>query len=173
MPRRPNDVGTSAVSDRAKRASMALDELVWSLQGIKLDHLRDAANVLREVVSQSTPTSAVARGYQSVDPNKHFLIGVLPRLFQDRALFPQNEDIVDFAATALELPMNRAEKRSRYEIIGKVVCETDQLDERRLTTLVTALERLVGDKARIAAMAEKKRAGNFSWNETIQELLKS
>ena len=69
--------------------------------------------------------------------------------------------------------MNRAEKRSRYEIIGKVVCETDQLDERRLTTLVTALERLVGDKGRIAEMAEKKKSGNFSWNETIQELLKS
>jgi hypothetical protein len=173
MPKRPNDVGASAFSDRAKRASMALDELVCSLQGIKLDQLKDAANALRETVGHSAPTSAVARGYQSVDPNKHFLIGVLPSLFQDRDLFPQNEDIVDFAATALELPMNRAEKRSRYEIIGKVVCETDQLDERRLTTLVTALERLVGDKTRIAAMAEKKKSGHFSWNETIQELIKS
>jgi len=151
---------------------MALDELVWSLQGIKLEQIRDAANALREVINQSTSTSAVARGYQSVDPNKRFLIGVLPRLFQDRSLFPQNDDIADFAAAALELPMNRTEKRSRYEIIGKVVCETDQLDERRLTTLVSALEKLVGDKERLAEMAEKKKSGNFSWNETIQELLK-
>jgi hypothetical protein len=172
MAKRPTEGGPSATRDRTKRASMALDELVWSLQDIKLDQIRDAANALREIISQSTPTSVVARGYQSVDPNKRFLIGVLPRLFQDRSLFPQNDDIADFAAAALELPMNRTEKRSRYEIIGKVVCETDHLDERRLTTLVSALERLVGDNERLAEMAEKKKSGNFSWNETIQELLK-
>jgi hypothetical protein len=179
MVKRPNQSGGPfAGQDRTKRASMALDELVWSLQDIKLDQIRDAANALREIISQSasstsTSASAVARGYQSVDPNKRFLIGVLPRLFQDRSLFPQNEDIADFAAAALELPMNRTEKRSRYEIIGKVVCETDDLDEHRLSTLVSALERLVGNKERLTEMAARKKSGNFSWNETIQELLKS
>jgi hypothetical protein len=60
---------------------------------------------------------------QSIDPNKHFLIEVLPRLFQDRSSFPQNEDIADFAGTALGLQMSRAEKRSRYEIIGQLFVE--------------------------------------------------
>jgi hypothetical protein len=171
MIKRRSDQGTTSL-DRTKKASMALDELVWSLQGLKIEQIKEAADLLRISVEQSGHTSAVAKGYQSIDPNKHFLIGILPRLFQDHLLFPQNEDIADFAGTALGLQMSRAEKRSRYEIIGKVVCETDQLDELRLTTLVKALEKLVGNKEKLAQMAEKKRAGSFSWNETIQDLLK-
>lgn len=162
----------AASQDRSKKASMALDELVWMLQGVKIDQLKEAAELLRTSVDQSRYPSAVEKEYRSIDPNKCFLIGVLPRLFQDRSLFPQNEDISDFAATALGLQMSRAEKRSRYEIIGKVVCETDQLDEVRLSTLVKALEKIVGDKEKLALVAEKKRMGSFSWNETIQDLLK-
>jgi hypothetical protein len=158
---------------RLQKASMALDNLVWSLQNLKLENIKEAASVLRASVQDPEQLSAVSQGYKSRDPNKHFLIGVLPRLFQDRHLFPQNEDIVDFAASALGLEMSRSEKRSRYEIIGKVVCETDQLDEYRLTSLVSALEKLVGNNERLAQMAEKRRSGSFSWNETIQDLLKS
>jgi F0F1-type ATP synthase delta subunit len=101
------------------------------------------------------------------------LIGVLPRLLLDRDLFPSNEDIVDFAAAALRLEMTRTvEKRARHEIIGKIVCETDTLDEQQLTDLVKALEKLVGNKDRLTKMIEKKKSGTFSWNETLQELLR-
>jgi hypothetical protein len=157
----------------ARRASIALDDLVWTLQKIDVNQIRTAAEAFRASLIAKDDTSAVAKTYRSKDPNKHFLIGVLPRLFQDKALFPQNEDIAEFAANALGLEMSRTEKRSRYEIIGKVVCETDALDERALTTLVRALESLVGDKDRIHQMVERKRAGSFSWNETIQELLRT
>ena len=156
-----------------KRTSMALDDYIWSLQKLDIAQLREAADVLRSSLARDDSTSTVARTYKARDPNKHFLIGVLPRLFQDRQLFPQNEDIADFAAAALRLEMSRAEKRSRYEIIGKVVCETDSLDEGELSLLVQALERFVGDKEKLAVMAAKKRAGSFSWNETLQELLNS
>ncbi|HEM7808957.1 hypothetical protein [Burkholderia multivorans] len=156
-----------------KKASMALDDLVWTLQKLNVNQLSDAAELLRESLDKDAPASSVARTYQSSNQNKHFLIGVLPRLFQDRQLFPQNEDIADFAAVALKLEMSRTEKRSRYEIIGKVVCETDTLDDAELSTLVQALENLVGDKDKLAQMAEKKRAGSFSWNETLQELLRA
>lgn len=156
-----------------KKASMTLDDFVWAMQKLDINQLRDAADLLRSSLERDDSSSSVARTYKSGDPNKHFLIGVLPRLFQDRQLFPLNEDIADFAAAALRLEMSRAEKRSRYEIIGKVVCETDSLDEAELSLLVQALERLVGDKDKLAVMAARKRAGSFSWNETLQELLKS
>lgn len=150
-----------------QKTSMALDDLVWTLQKVDLRQLRDASDMLRSLLMKESPTSsAVARTYQSSSPNKQFLIGVLPRLFQDKALFPQNEDIADFANAALKLEMSRTEKRSRYEIIGKVVCETDTLDETELTFLVQALERLVEDKDKLAQMAERKKIGSFSWNET-------
>lgn len=164
---------TSKDIQKFQRISMALEEFVWSLRGAKLDLLQEAVDVMHTLASEPEETSAISRGYRSKDPNKNFLIGVLPRLFQDKALFPQNEDIVDFASGALCLEMSRSEKRSRYEIIGKVICETDTLDEQQLTDLVMALEKLVGNKDKIAQMIEKKRQGRFSWNETIQDLLKS
>lgn len=155
-----------------KKASMAIDDLAWALQKIDIKQLKEAGDILRSTLAMEEPTSSVARSYQSTSPNKHFLIGVLPRLFQDKGLFPQNEDIADFANAALRLEMSRTEKRSRYEIIGKVVCETDLLDETGLTMLVQALEKLVGNKEKLAQMAEMKKTGSFSWNETLQELLR-
>jgi len=160
-------------SKKLKKASMALDEFIWLLRGSKMDMLVDAARLLSMLAQEREIDSNIAKTYQSEDPNKHFLIGVLPRLFQDRKLFPQNEDIVDFAATALRLNMSRSEKRSRYEIIGKVICETDSLDEQQLTDLVKALEVLSSNSDKLELMAEKKKSGTFSWNETIQELIGS
>ncbi|MES2408609.1 MAG: hypothetical protein V4528_14965, partial [Pseudomonadota bacterium] len=61
----------------------------------------------------------------------------------------------------------------QYEIIGKVICETDSLDDIALTSLVKALEKLVEDKDKLAQMIARKRAGSFSWNETLQDLLKA
>lgn len=162
---------SSGTFGNIQKASMALDDLVWALESVKLQSLREAAELLRIRASLS-PEFVSAPHVRSQDPNKQFLIGVLPRLFQDKELFPQNEDIADFANAALRLDMSRTEKRSRYEIIGKVVCETDLLGEKRLTLLVTALEKLLGNKEQLAQMKEKKRTGSFSWNETIQDLLK-
>lgn len=158
---------------KLKKASMALEEFVWSLRGSKLDTLADAAELLSLLAQEREIEPHIAKTHKSRDANKHFLIGVLPRLFQDRSLFPQNEDIVDFAASALRLNMSRSEKRSRYEIIGKVICETDTLDEQQLTDLVKALEILSGNTDKLELMAEKKKSGSFSWNETIQEIIGS
>lgn len=155
-----------------KRASMALDDLAWSLEKLDVRQIRLISDFLRLSLSGEEWKSSVARTYQSSSPNKHFLIGVLPRLFQDKELFPQNEDIADFANTVLKLSMSRMEKRSRYEIIGKVICQTDTLDEAELSSLVMALEKLVENKEKLAQMAASKRAGSFSWNETLQELLR-
>lgn len=168
-----SQASNKTTTNQLKKASMALDDLLWALQKVDLAQLRNAAEMIRSSLVRDVSSSSVARTYKSDNQNKHFLIGVLPRLFQDKELFPQNDDITDFAATVLKLEMSRTEKRSRYEIIGKVVCETDLLDDAELGLLVTALEKLVGDKDALAHMAERKRAGSFSWNETLQDLLRS
>lgn len=174
MAKNPTDQAVRKTNTtQLQKASMALDDLLWTLQKVNLGHLKDAAEMLRTSLARDISSSSVARTYKSNNPNKHFLIGVLPRLFQDKELFPQNDDIAEFAASVLKLEMSRTEKRSRYEIIGKVVCETDLLDDSELTLLVTALEKLVGDNDKLAQMAEKKRAGSFSWNETLQDLLET
>lgn len=166
---------SSSKLDSIKKASIAIEDLMFAIQKVKPEHLKDAINALNWVVMDLKPNSqsAVAKTYQSADPNKRFLIGTLPRLLLDRDLFSSNEDITDFAEVALHLEMTRTEKRARHEIIGKIVCETDNLDEQQLTNLVRALESIVGNKDKLATMIEKKKLGTFSWNETLQELLRS
>ena len=161
--------------DSLKKASIAIEDLLFSLQRVRPEQLKEALTAINWIITDSNAhaNSTVAKTYQSSDPNKRFLIGTLPRLLLDRDLFPANEDIVDFAAVALRLEMTRSEKRARHEIIGKIVCETDTLDEKQLTDLVKALEKLVGNKERLSVMIEKKKSGTFSWNETLQELLKT
>lgn len=170
------DTGSGiAPLESLKKASIAIEDLLFALQRVRPEQLKDAISALNWVVmdSKAHSGSTVAKSYQSSDPNKRFLIGALPRLLLDRDLFPSNEDIVDFAAAALRLEMTRTvEKRARHEIIGKIVCETDTLDEQQLTDLVKALEKLVGNKDRLSMMIEKKKSGMFSWNETLQELLR-
>jgi hypothetical protein len=164
-----------ATPDRLKKATLALEDMLFAFRQARMDSLEVAIEALNDLVAErsgSASPSAVARSYQSPDPNKHFLIGALPRLLLDRDLFPSNEDIVEFATAALRIDM-KVEKRARFEIIGKIVCETDTLDEQQLTGLVKALERLVDDKHRIAVMVERKKTGSFSWNETLQELLQN
>ena len=158
-----------------KRASLAIEDLLYAIQKVRPEQLKDALSVINVAInaSETQSNSAVAKSYESNDPNKRFLIGALPRLLLDLDMFPTNDDIVEFAAEALHLKMTpTAKKRARYELIGKIVCETDTLDENQLTDLVRALENLVGNKYQLAVMLEKKKSGSFSWNETIQELLR-
>lgn len=166
---------TSSPIESLKKASLAIEDLLFAIQRVRPDQLKEAISALNRAVmdSKSEANSAVAKTYQSADPNKRFLIGALPRLLLDRDLFPANEDITDFAEVALRLEMTRTKKLSRHEIIGKIVCETDTLDEQRLTDLVRALELIVGNKDRLALMIEKKKSGTFSWNETLQDLLRT
>jgi len=169
-------VTTLTPVESLKKATLVIEDLLFAIQRVRPEQLKEALSTLNSVVmdSKSHANSAVAKSYESADPNKRFLIGTLPRLLLDRGLFPSNEDIVDFAAAALHLEMTRTvEKRARHEIIGKIVCETDKLDEQQLTNLVKALEKLVGNKDRLAVMIEKKKSGTFSWNETLQDLLRT
>jgi len=154
-----------------KRASMALDDFVWSLQRINVRQLSEAAEAFRSFLSSGGPEDMIASTYRSGNENKDFLIGVLPRLFQDKELFPQNEDITEFASAALGLDMSRAGKRSRYEIIGKIVVEMSNLGDEKFALVANALDALVDDREKLANMAEIKRSGKFSWNETIQQLI--
>ena len=155
-----------------QKAAMLIEDIAITLRSQRMSVLEDALKVLIGSSVPSKHKSQLSKQYESEDPNKHFLIGVLPRLFQDKALFPINDDIVEFANTALGLYISKSSrKRSRYKIIGNVICEADSLDEFKLTSLVRALEKLVGNKDILNKTIARKKLGDFSWNETIQELL--
>lgn len=143
-----------------------LEELSWVLS--KNSHLD--FKLLQEAVAVGATAQDRLDSRVSKNPNIHFLVGVLPIVFSDERYFPSNEDIASFAFQALKLPISRWEKRSRYELIGRVVCETAQLDDERLTRLVAALTRITAADPTAKAILEEKKLHQLSWNEVIQRL---
>lgn len=145
-----------------------IEELGWFFDQKKINLIRILPELLRENINSQV--NIVAGQFVSPDPNKHFLIGVLPRLFQDKNLFPTNEDIAEFANSALNLKVSRQEKRSKYELIGLIVCETNNLNEEKLSELVSALSAITGNEDKMKKIIEARKEGTFSWNEAIKNL---
>ena len=128
--------------------------------------------ILRSQLQASDYVVGAGNKYASPNPNIHYLIGVLPRLFQDKKIFPKNEDIASFANDVLGVDISRVEKRSKYELIGMVVCECNSLDDAKLGEMVDALALITGSNEKILRFAEERKTTGFSWNETIRKLAK-
>ncbi|MFM4913072.1 hypothetical protein ACEUCI_06100 [Aeromonas dhakensis] len=159
---------------------MKLENLLWTLRELNPNVLKDALNVINNTIKYdsehyySIDNSNVANNeiISRKNPNKGVLIGVLPRLLQNKELFPQNEDIYDFARAALNLNISRYEKRSRYELIGMLICTINELDEEKLSYLVTALDKVIDDGEELNKIVIDKKNNSFSWNEAIQKWYK-
>jgi hypothetical protein len=147
-----------------------IEELGWFLESHKQVKLSDAAVTLREILAGPASARKVGAEYTSPNPNIHFLIGVLPRLFQDLRLFPNNAAIASFAGEVLGIKVSRYEKRSKYELIGLIVCETDTLSDDKLRVLVEALAELTKSEEKLDRIRSAAKESNFSWNEAIQSL---
>lgn len=147
-----------------------IEELAWLLESKKNLKLSEMPEILRDKLLFSSPAGGAADKYVSPNPNIHYLIGVLPRLFQDAKLFSRNEEIADFAKEVLGIDIPRVEKRSKYELIGLIVCEANDLDDGKMDSLVKALSTITGSSEKIGMMAKEKTSSTFSWNETIRKL---
>lgn len=140
-----------------------LEELSWVLAS--------NSNLDFRAIADYPPRAAQALGRNvSKNPNIHFLVGSLPLIFENPKYFPSNEDIADFASEALELPISRWEKRSRYELIGLIVCETAKLDDFRLERLVSILARMLDDDPKVNMLLSERKTQKLSWNHIIQRL---
>ena len=101
--------------------------------------------------------------------NTYELIGTLPSLLKDTDIFPSNVQLVQFAQEVLGLEIPRWEKRSRNELIGLIICEVEEANRERLDVLTEWSKNILNNKAKIKKMQSNR--SNFSWNETIRELL--
>lgn len=149
-----------------RTAARFLEEFSWLLQSYSNLDFR----VLSEDVRFVSPVAKTLTKTASKNGNIHFLVGTLPIIFNDLRYFPNNEDIVEFANGALGLDIGRWEKRSRYELIGLIVCETAKLNDHRLGLLVDALSRVTADDPGAQAIMVERKANSLSWNELIQRL---
>jgi hypothetical protein len=100
------------------------------------------------------------------------LVGVLPSFLMDGDLFPTNEDIVEFSQVVLGISLTRWQKKSRYEIVGQIVCHTDQASPERLSRVAAALDEALDERGTARTKITKERKSGRSWNEVIQAMLR-
>lgn len=170
--RKKNSSKEPSEDTKIRHAIDFIEELSWLLESKNKLRLDEAPTLLRKAISQTNLTvDKPTDNFISPNPNIHYLIGVLPRLFDDKTLFEKNEDIISFAKELLEINITRPNKRSRYELIGLISCECNKLDDSKLNTLVDALSKIANNAEKLSEIAKKKNnLVSFSWNETIRQL---
>lgn len=104
--------------------------------------------------------------------NTSYLVGVLPSVFQDKELFENNSDLVNFAKEVLQLELKNSGKKSRMEIIGTIVCEVANINSSQLDYLVEALDNIIGNENQMAEIKRSRLQPNFSWNTVISSFSK-
>jgi hypothetical protein len=152
-----------------KAMARFVEELSWLLSSYADLDFRSLGELSSGIIDTSRTRNLLI--HSDRQPTVRMLVGILPGVLVDEKLFPSNEDIAEFASTTLEMPIPRWSKKSRYELIGHVVCHTDKAPPWKLESLLAALDRLVDEKGSARALVEKQRKSGASWNEVIQTLI--
>lgn len=147
-----------------------MEELSWLIATYSNLDFKAMSDIIREQLSTIAQEKSAMSQYISDNPNQHFLVGVLPSVLNDENLFTTNEDIAQFAKSVMNVNLLRYGKKSRYELIGTIVCETNRLDDRALSELVNALSVLANKKDKAKNLIMARRQQNYGWNVIIQEL---
>lgn len=159
----------SLKNDSAK-ATRFLEELSWLFESYHDIDVKSIARALADTAKQRTVRQGFS-SFVSPNPNIHFLVGLLPLVLRDASLFPSNGSIAEFAASALGMPMLSWNKKSRFELIGEIVCNAIDLDDKELSILVEALSVLANGDSHAKAIVRDAQDSKRGWNEIIQSLL--
>ncbi|MGF1727709.1 hypothetical protein [Photobacterium nomapromontoriensis] len=147
-----------------------LEEFSWLMDSYSKIDFKNAASLIETATNEQSDAKDAVGNYESKNPNKHFLVGVLPALFLDSDLFKRNQDIADFSKSVLGIELIRFSRSSRADVIGRVICSTVELDDEKLDVLVRALAVLAGNKERTKQILRNKDDNDFNWNIVINEL---
>ena len=130
--------------------------------------IRDLRNDIQEInkelekrMLEMVKRRAVAR--EGRGNEKLQLIGTLPSVLLDWSLFPTNAHLTEFARQ-LNIKVKFGNKRSRNEIIGTIISEVWNRDEKEISSLTHALDKIMGKR-------EKGEIKNFflEWDKVIRE----
>ncbi|QDW21664.1 hypothetical protein [Flavobacterium sp. KBS0721] len=155
---------------KLNQAINMIEEISWIIENNPLK-LKELPEILKYTMNIKETSSIVSDKYRSKNPNKDQLIGLLPNFLQDQELFKSNKDLVDFGENILKIKITRSEKRTRYELIGLIICDIRNLNDFELEKLVDALISLSNSEERLIDIKIKKNSNaNFSWNDAIFEL---
>jgi hypothetical protein len=150
-----------------------IEEFSWLLSSYEDLDFRALGNLGADMIRSQKAASNIRSHSTQRAPTTQLLVGTLPGLLTDETLFPTNEDITEFSAITLGISIPRWQKKSKYELIGHIVCHTDQADPNKISSLVEVLDNLLSDKGETKRNLQAQRKSGLSWNEVIQGLLQN
>lgn len=151
-----------------------MDEFAWLSSKYKASDIKNFRNILLENIDERNMRAHSTRkfdDYSDKSTSKNYLIGVLPKFFQDKDLFEKNSDLAEFAE-CIGVYLPRYDKKSRYEMIGTIICTISEMNEMHLNQFVNAINKLVSDEMLMIDLKNYKysKGSAYSWNEIIRQL---
>lgn len=156
-----------------------LEEFSWLIESYKgtdlkknIQFLRDNAATHENEITNNKFIRFNNNEY-SFNSSTQYLVGVLPKLLKDVVLFPNNESIIQFANDTLDLNISPKGKRSRIEMIGKIVCEVDNMSSDKYEWFSTQLKSIIDSSSGIERLRTEVNNNNITnWNDMIRKLVK-
>lgn len=166
---RPPSEGSSKKRSSPRELARFIEELSWllkSFDGLDYNALGNVSQSIEMIFASNRQMSS-----KSIRDQKSIvLVGVLPSFLMDMDLFPSNEGIVEFAEAALGLAIPRWQKKSRYEIVGHIVCNANEASPTRMQILSDLIEEMRDKKTIIRKRIEQNRLQGESWSDVIGKL---
>ena len=143
-----------------------LEDLCWLLDANKNMNFSEVIKVLETQKKGKTLAKDNEFG-------REILVGILPKILTDASLFKTNKSLWEFSREVLKIDILNWEKKSRYEMIGVIICkilESKEIEEGISAYLLTTI---LDNKERIGEIRiEKEKQHNpFSWNDAIQKIV--
>lgn len=145
-----------------------VEELSWlmkSFEGLDFNALSKLSFEMEQFNSQKEMFSSKKK-----DSTTYLLVGILPDFLMDSALFPTNENIVEFAGAALNMEIGRWQKKSKFEIIGQIVCHANLAPRPMIQNLSLIIEDMKDKRTHIRRSIELDIQEGRSWSEVIGSL---
>lgn len=160
-----------------EKALLRVQDILWMLSSLSQREVKDMVSALEDFRNYTVHglyyelnEMSSLRRYSSENSNKNFLVGVLPKFLRDLKVFPENKDVASFSENVFGISVPRYEKKSRFEVIGTIVCSIAELEDEKFERIVRSIAKIVNDEMKIDQLALEKQRTGFSWNDAIRKL---
>lgn len=146
------------------KAISFIEDLCWLLDSQKNINYSDILKLLSEIKENSnTPQK----------PTTDDLIGILPRLLTDKTLFTTNKSLAQFSDEILGIEILNWHKRSRYEMIGVIICKVQESPTIAAGISTYVLTNIMLNKEQIRKYQKETEESNnqFLWNDAIHKIV--
>lgn len=148
-----------------------IEELSWVLSTYSNLDFRALPKILENNSPKNYEVAQSINDYISPNHNIHFFVGVLPNILNNKAIFPTKEKIAYFADEALDVDISKWNNKTKYEMIGQIVCMINTLNDEKLANVITALTKLIsGNESAKKWLKTESETQQRNWNEVIRQL---